>query len=231
MMLRGLLLALAVGPSAALRGGGVVPRSSVALRATKSATLGLGCFWEPSEKLLETDGVRATACGYAGAEFPDARPSYASVCGGDGNVEAVRIDYDDAETSYECVLDAAFAAAKPSPGARQYAPVIFCADDAEAARASAWVAAGGARDDGLPRSAFAVETAKPFWRAESYHQEYWQRYRPRVAAVLVFVALQFGDTLDRAGDDACALAGGLIGLSFVLERVFGDGVEAGDASR
>ena len=28
------------------------------------ATLGLGCFWEPSEKLLKLDGVVDTRCGY-----------------------------------------------------------------------------------------------------------------------------------------------------------------------
>ena len=55
------------------------------------ATLGLGCFWEPSEKLLKLDGVVDTRCGYAGATFPDARPDYNSVCGGDGNVECVPV--------------------------------------------------------------------------------------------------------------------------------------------
>ena len=55
------------------------------------ATLGLGCFWESSEKLLQLDGVVDTRCGYAGATFPDAKPDYNSVCGGDGNVECVPV--------------------------------------------------------------------------------------------------------------------------------------------
>ena len=80
------------------------------------ATLGLGCFWEPSEKLLKLDGVVDTRCGYAGAAFPDAKPDYNSVCGGDGNVECVRVTYDEARVSYEDVLDAAFAASKPVRG-------------------------------------------------------------------------------------------------------------------
>ena len=46
--------------------------------------------------------------------------------------------------------------------------------------------------------------------------------------VLCLVALQFSPLLDRAGDDACAAIGGLVGLSFALERVFGDGVAPGD---
>ena len=121
------------------------------------ATLGLGCFWEPSETLLKLYGVEATRCGYAGAAFPDAKPDYNSVCGGDGNVEAVRITYDDSVVAYEAVLDAAFAASKPVLGSRQYAPIVFAANDAEAERAAAWVAKGGVRDNGLQRKQFSVE--------------------------------------------------------------------------
>jgi peptide methionine sulfoxide reductase MsrA len=62
-----------------------------AATALRTSTLGLGCFWEPSEKLLKLDGVVDTRCGYAGAAFPDAKPDYNSVCGGDGNVECVPV--------------------------------------------------------------------------------------------------------------------------------------------
>ena len=72
--------------------------------ATREATVGLGCFWAPSEELLGVDGVVDTVCGYAGAAFPDARPSYDSVCGGDGNAEAVRVSYDDEKLTYEDYL-------------------------------------------------------------------------------------------------------------------------------
>ena len=91
----------------------------------------------------------------------------------------MRVEYDDAVVDYEGVLDVAFAAAKPVLGSRQYAPVVFARDAAEAARASSWVARGGARDDGLERRQFGVETTDAFWVAEAYHQEYWQKWRPR----------------------------------------------------
>ena len=65
--------------------------AAAALVSPRTATLGLGCFWEPSEKLLALDGVVDTRCGYAGATFPDAKPDYNSVCGGDGNVECVPV--------------------------------------------------------------------------------------------------------------------------------------------
>ena len=80
--------------------------AAAALVSPRTATLGLGCFWEPSEKLLALDGVVDTRCGYAGAAFPDAKPDYNSVCGGDGNVECVRVTYDASVVDYEAVLDA-----------------------------------------------------------------------------------------------------------------------------
>ena len=194
-----------------------------AATAFRTATLGLGCFWEPSEKLLKLDGVVETRCGYAGATFPDARPDYNSVCGGDGNVECVRVTYDASVVDYEAVLDAAFAAAKPVLGSRQYAPIVFAASDEEAERAAAWVAKGGRRDDGLERRQFAVETTDTFWLAEGYHQEYWQKWRPRYAALFALVGLQYADSkldfLPPAADTACTVLAVGIGLLFLGERV------------
>ena len=36
----------------------------VSLSATKEATFGMGCFWEPAESLLKQPGVLATTVGY-----------------------------------------------------------------------------------------------------------------------------------------------------------------------
>ena len=194
-----------------------------ALVSPRTATLGLGCFWEPSETLLKLDGVVDTRCGYAGATFPDARPDYNSVCGGDGNVECVRITYDESIVDYEAVLDAAFSAAKPVLGSRQYAPIVFAASDEEAERAASWIAQGGKRDDGLERRQFAVEQADTFWLAEGYHQEYWQKWRPRYAALFALVGLQYADSkldfLPPAADTACTILAVGIGLLFLGERV------------
>lgn len=207
---------------------GVSPRRQRRLAPTlaiKEVTLGLGCFWAPSEELLKVDGVVETRCGYAGAAFPDAKPSYDSVCGGDGNVETVRVEYDDAKVSYDEVLDSAFASAKPVLGSRQYAPVIFARDGAEADRAKAWIRRSATRHDGLEKAQFGVEVTDTFWDAEAYHQTYWQRWRPRAAVLMGLFALQFGDTLDSTGDNAAMALSLLIALTFVGERVIGGGVE------
>ncbi len=135
----------------------------------------------------------------------------------------MRVTYDASVVDYEEVLDAAFAAAKPVLGSRQYAPIVFAADEEEAERAASWIAKGGVRKDGLERRQFSVETTDTFWLAEGYHQEYWQKWRPRYAALFSLVALQYADSkldfLPPAADAACtALAVG-IGLLFLGERV------------
>ena len=75
----------------------------------------------------------------------------------------------------------------------------------------------------MERRQFAVETTDTFWLAEGYHQEYWQKWRPRYAALFALVGLQYADSkldfLPPAADATCtALAVG-IGLLFLGERV------------
>ena len=54
----------------------------VSLSATKEATFGMGCFWEPAESLLKQPGVLATTVGYTGAPVNKPPPTYDSVCFG-----------------------------------------------------------------------------------------------------------------------------------------------------
>ena len=135
----------------------------------------------------------------------------------------MRVTYDEARVSYEAVLDAAFAASKPVLGSRQYAPIVFAASDEEAERAASWIAQGGKRDDGLERRQFSVEQTDTFWLAEGYHQEYWQKWRPRYAALFALVGLQYADSkldfLPPAADTACTVLAVGIGLLFLGERV------------
>ena len=84
-------------------------------------------------------------------------------------------------------------------------------------------AQGGKRDDGLERRQFAVEQTDTFWLAEGYHQEYWQKWRPRYAALFALVGLQYADSkldfLPPAADAACTILAVGIGLLFLGERV------------
>mmetsp|Transcript_32846 Transcript_32846/g.104756 ORF Transcript_32846/g.104756 Transcript_32846/m.104756 type:complete len:232 (+) Transcript_32846:1505-2200(+) len=159
------------------------------LRAQQEAIVGLGCFWEPSEKLLGVEGVLGTTCGYAGGAR---NPTYDQVCAGDGNVEAVKVVFDDAVISYEGVLSEALKVAKCNPYQRQYAPVVFTRSTADHDRATAWAATdkAGKKNNFTPRD-FQVERVVDFWRAETYHQQFWQKWRPRLALMAGLFLLQW----------------------------------------
>ena len=180
-------------------------RSTVSrLGAVEEASFGMGCFWEPAEELLKVDGVIDTVSGYTGNPKFDADPkktvpSYDSVCFGRGWVEGVRVTYDPDTISYEQLLDAFFEAQKPQPGSRQYGSVIFPHDERQLAAAQRWKSTGRTREsDGFRNDWTEIEYPRTrFYRAEGYHQNYWQKQRPRFALILagLAVATGFGDQL------------------------------------
>jgi peptide-methionine (S)-S-oxide reductase len=169
--------------------------STVALSAMQQATFGMGCFWKPSEELLKVDGVVNTIVGYTGHPDPAvAAPNYESVCYGRSWVEGVRVEYDDAIISYDMLLDAFFAKQEPKTGSRQYASIIFTHDDEQRKTAVAWSETNQnrIRADGVPALFTKIEPLSAFFKAEDYHQNYWQKTRPRFGAMLVLTAIASG---------------------------------------
>jgi peptide-methionine (S)-S-oxide reductase len=209
------------------------PPASLALAmAVREATFGMGCFWEPAESLLKKDGVIATAVGYAGAPPGKPAPTYDAVCFGNDWVEAVKVAYDDEILSYSGLLDHFHECQKPKY-TRQYASVIFANDDVEAKVARAWKeerrsggGGGGGGGGGKPSydesssssSSYddvGIEPATAFYRAEEYHQRYWEKFRLRSAIGVALLAGESGvynDFVARvAGTTNDAM---LFGLSF-----------------
>jgi peptide-methionine (S)-S-oxide reductase len=204
------------------------------LCAIQEATLGMGCFWKPAEELSKVPGVVETIAGYTGhpnASSTQVPPTYETVCFGREWVEAVRVRYDDAQISYDQLLEAFFELQEPKMSSRQYASIVFAHTAEQQATAHAWLQqrqpTGRVRArDGLPVSLTKVEPQSPFFRAEEYHQHYWQKFRPRVAAAVALLAVNMGVLdvmipleLQRAVHTG-ANAMVLLGLAFVLlERV------------
>lgn len=166
---------------------------SIRLNAQREATFGMGCFWKPSEELLKVDGVIDTIAGYTGHPAAKEDPTYDKVCFSREWVEGVRVVYDDNKLSYNELLDAFFYAQEPKGGSRQYASFIFPHDEEQREAAQSWLQAGTeakrVRDDGVPVSFTRIDSLSPFYKAEGYHQSYWGKFRPRVAAVLGLVVL------------------------------------------
>ena len=142
------------------------------------ATLGGGCFWCLEAVFEEVDGVVDVESGYAGGHVTD--PTYRAVCEGDtGHAEVVRIEFDPAKIGYREMLEIFFAIHDPTTSNRQgndmgsqYRSVIFTHGDGQKRIAEAVIAEAqrGYRD----RIVTQVVPAGDYYRAETYHQEYFR---------------------------------------------------------
>lgn len=148
----------------------------------KKATFGAGCFWgvEAAFRQLST-GVKATRVGYTGGNLPN--PTYEQVCTDrTGHAEVVEVEYDDAEISYEDLLEIFWNEHDPTQlnrqgpdVGRQYRSVIFTHDDDQKAKALESLAKREA--SGLHRRPIVtvIEDAQTFYEAEDYHQQYLEK--------------------------------------------------------
>ena len=145
------------------------------------ATFAAGCFWGVEARFAQLPGVSATAVGYEGGTMPN--PTYKAVCtDATGHAEAVEIEYDPAQISYEQLLDAFFSLHDPTQLNRQgpdwgtqYRSVIFYnTPEQEAAAKAAIERLSGEKRFSKP-IVTQVVPATTFWRAEEYHQKYLEK--------------------------------------------------------
>ena len=145
------------------------------------AIFAAGCFWGVESLFRELDGVVATTVGYTGGTTVD--PTYREVCGGrTGHAEAVEVEYDPGKISYEQLLARFWDSHDPTTPNRQgpdvgtqYRSAIFTLDPGQAAAATASkerLAAAGALRRPIVTEIAAVG---PFYRAEDYHQQYFEK--------------------------------------------------------
>jgi peptide-methionine (S)-S-oxide reductase len=150
-------------------------------RVMEKATFGAGCFWGVEAAFRRLDGVTATAVGYSGG--PVDNPTYEDVCGGGtGHTEVVTVEYDPAKVSYDELLDTFWSSHDPTQLNRQgpdigeqYRSVIFhhTPEQETAARTSKEQLDNDKKYP--PPIATVIQPAKPFWRAEEYHQQYLEK--------------------------------------------------------
>lgn len=147
----------------------------------EKAIFAAGCFWGIEAAFRRVDGVVSTAVGYTGGDFDE--PTYEDVCSGrTGHAEAVQVEFDPAKVSYDQLLDLFWEIHDPTTLNRQgpdigtqYRSAIFFDGPAQetAARASKERQAGAGRF----RNPIVTEIvpAATFWRAEDYHQQYFDK--------------------------------------------------------
>jgi peptide-methionine (S)-S-oxide reductase len=143
------------------------------------ATLAGGCFWCVEAVFDDVIGVESVESGYIGGAV--ANPTYKQVCGGDtGHAEAIRIAFDPAVIGYDDILDIFFHVHDPTQLNRQgndvgtqYRSAIFPHSPAQAE--SARKAIERAQADWERPIVTTIEADAPWYVAEDYHQEYFER--------------------------------------------------------
>jgi peptide-methionine (S)-S-oxide reductase len=144
------------------------------------AVFGLGCFWGAERRFWQTDGVYATAAGYAGGLTPN--PTYEEVCSGrTGHTEVVRVVFDPSVVSYEQLLAVFWEAHDPTQGMRQgndigtqYRSAIYTFDDEQQTRArrSLTIYQAILTEAGYGNITTEIMPIETFYFAEDYHQQY-----------------------------------------------------------
>jgi peptide-methionine (S)-S-oxide reductase len=156
------------------------------------ATLAGGCFWCVEAVFDDVIGVSSVESGYTGGDVES--PSYKQVCGGDtGHAEAVKISFDPRVISYDELLDIFFHVHDPSQLNRQgndigtqYRSAVFPHSPEQADSARAAIARAQADYDSPVVT--AIESEGPWYAAEDYHQEYFERQGSENAYCMAVVA-------------------------------------------
>jgi peptide-methionine (S)-S-oxide reductase len=146
----------------------------------QKATFGAGCFWGVEAQFWCVNGVLETTVGYMGGTFE--KPTYEDVCTGlTGHAEVVELVYDPSAVSYGELLEVFWSIHDPTVLNRQgpdvgtqYRSVIFyhTPEQEKAARLSK----EQLQKSGTYKREIVTEIAPAttFWRAEEYHQRYFE---------------------------------------------------------
>jgi len=147
----------------------------------KLAVFGAGCFWGVESAFRAVEGVVDVAVGYAGGTVP--KPNYRTVCGGKtGHAEVVQVEYDPVRISFEQLLEIFWQIHDPTTFNRQgpdvgtqYRSIVFYFDENE--RKAAEESKRRLDESGkLGRPVVTqIVPAAEFYRAEEYHQRYYER--------------------------------------------------------
>jgi len=142
----------------------------------KQAIFAAGCFWGVQFYFDQIPGVVKSLVGYTGGHVEN--PTYEQVCTHTtGHAEAVLLDFDESEVSYETLVKQFFRMHDPTQLNRQgpdigdsYRSAIFYFDDEQKEIAEKIM------KESQPNFKEPIVTqiakAGPFYEAEGYHQKY-----------------------------------------------------------
>ena len=157
----------------------------------KLAVFAGGCFWCLEPVFSQLKGVSNVISGYIGGH--SAEPTYKQVCTGTtGHAEAIQIEFDPAQISFEELLEIFFASHDPTTPNQQgndvgtqYRSAIFCQDEEQ--RRSAQLMISRLNEEKLWTKPIVTEVngAATFYPAEDYHQRYYENNSNQPYCMLV----------------------------------------------
>ncbi len=147
------------------------------------ATFGAGCFWHVEDLFGKIKGVKSTKVGYTGGNLTN--PTYEEVCTDrTGHAEAVEIEYDPTEISYEELLDVFWNSHDPTSLNRQgpdigiqYRSSIFFHNESQkqdAEKSKERLNSSGKFSKNIVTE---IIPSPEFYKAEEYHQKYFEKHR------------------------------------------------------
>jgi peptide-methionine (S)-S-oxide reductase len=160
---------------AALVAAAIAAGPATAAGPLKTAVFAGGCFWSMEKAFEHAPGVVEAVSGYSGGR--SANPTYENH---QGHLEAVKVTYDPAKTSYGKLVDHFFRNIDPTDDRGQicdfgpsYRTAVFVGTPEE--RQTADQAKARVAQVLKTKVATEVRPAARFWVAEGYHQDYAEK--------------------------------------------------------
>jgi peptide-methionine (S)-S-oxide reductase len=156
----------------------------------EKATFAAGCFWGVEAAFREVKGVISTQVGYTGGRTQD--PTYEEVCTGrTGHAEAVEVIFDADIVSYQELLGLFWSIHDPTQLNRQgpdygtnYRSAIFYhSDDQKNLAQESMKKLEDSRRFGKRPVVTEIVPATPFYPAEEYHQQFYEKQGKRSCRV------------------------------------------------
>ncbi len=144
------------------------------------ATFAAGCFWHVEDLFRKVKGVSFATSGYTGGAMPS--PSYQDVCTDrTGHAEAVQVEYDPEQVSYDELLKVFWENHNPTTLNRQgpdigtqYRSAVFYHDAEPEKAAKEYMKK---LQESMPEKKVVTDItpSKEFFKAEEYHQRYFEK--------------------------------------------------------
>ena len=144
----------------------------------KNIVLGGGCFWCVEAVFERLKGVIDTEVGYSGG---NPNPSYESVCNGDGNIEVVKINYDEKQIPLLEILTLFFKIHDPTSIDKQggdigiqYRSIIFYENEEDKILAQNFIEEQ--QKIFSKKIVTQISRLQTYYKAENYHQHYFMNH-------------------------------------------------------